>query len=272
MRLDNAIERAFRSDRAVMVLSLAALTALAWIYLFWDAGRMAAMAPGGDAANMPGMEMPMAAAGLSFGAVLMVFTMWSVMMVGMMVPSVAPTILLYANMARRGREAGKTLPAAWVFTAGYLAAWTGFSLVVTLLQLALSQFGLISPMMASTNAWLTGGLLIVAGIYQWLPLKDVCLEFCRSPLAVLIGHWRPGAKGAFIMGFENGLYCVGCCWALMLLLLAGGVMNLGLVALVAGFVIVEKLLPFGQHTARAAGLLLVALGLWTLLGGASVFT
>lgn len=265
MRLDSVIERAFRSDRAVMALSLAALTAIAWIYLFWDASQMAATAPMGEAMSMPGMPTP-AAPALTFGAALMVFAMWSIMMVGMMVPSVAPTILLYANMVRSNREAGKALPAAWIFTAGYLIAWTGFSLAVTALQLALSKFGLISPMMASTSVWLTGGLLITAGIYQLLPLKDVCLEFCRSPMAVLLGRWRPGKSGAFLMGLENGLYCVGCCWALMLLLLAGGVMNLGLVALVAGFVIVEKLFPYGQLTSRAAGFALIAAGLWALLG------
>jgi predicted metal-binding membrane protein len=256
MRLDAIIERAFRSDRTVMALSLAALTALAWLYLIWDASRMAAM---------PGMASQAVTLSLTTG--LMVFAMWAIMMVGMMVPSVAPTILLYANMVRRNREAGKSLPAAWIFTAGYLAAWAGFSLVVTLLQMVLSYFGLISPMMASTSAWLTGGLLVAAGVYQWLPLKDVCLEFCRSPMATLLGRWRPGPSGAFMMGLENGFYCVGCCWALMLLLFAGGVMNLGLVALIAGFVIVEKLFPYGQYTARIAGLVLIAVGLWILVTG-----
>ena len=264
MRLDSVIERAVRSERGVMVVALAALTALAWIYLYWDASRMAAMAPSaGD--GMPGMAMP--PPGLNLAAAVMVFVMWTIMMIGMMVPSVAPTILMYAGMVRRNREAGRALPAAWIFTAGYLAAWTIFSLAVTLLQLALAQFGLISPMMASTSHWLTGGLLIAAGLYQWLPLKDVCLEFCRSPLATLMGRWRPGAKGAFLMGLENGFYCVGCCWALMLLLFAGGVMNLALVALIAGFVLIEKVFPYGQLTARVAGVLLVTAGLWVLWTG-----
>ena len=257
MRLDRAVEGAFRHDRVILVLSLLGLTALAWGYLFWDAARMGDMA-----AAMAG-----APPGISIAAAAATFSMWSVMMIGMMTPSVAPTILLYAMMVRKNRERGQALPAASIFTAGYLIAWTGFSTLATALQLGLGQVALLSPIMISTSSWLTGTLLITAGIYQWLPIKDICLEYCRSPMHFILGRWRPGPFGALAMGIENGLFCVGCCWALMLLLFVGGVMNLGLVALIAGFVLAEKLLPLGQLTARAAGVVLTGLGIWTLWVG-----
>jgi predicted metal-binding membrane protein len=262
MRLDRAVEGAFRHDRVSLVLSRVGLTGLARGYLFWDAARMAEMSDVG----MGAMAMQ-AAPILDWPLALMTFVMWSVMMVGMMTPSVAPTILLYARMVRKNRERGEVLPAASIFTAGYLIAWTGFSALATALQLGLGQVALLSPMMVSTSAWLTGTLLIAAGLYQWLPIKDICLKFCRSPMHFILGRWRSGPFGALAMGLENGLYCVGCCWALMLLLFAGGVMNLGLVALIAGFVIAEKLLPLGQLTARAAGAVLIGLGVWSLWGG-----
>ncbi len=258
MSFDRAVVAALRHERVTILLSLVALTALAWSYLFWDAARMGAM-------EMPGMAMP--APALGWPLALITFLMWTIMMIGMMVPSVAPTVLLYAAMVRENRARGRALAPAHMFTAGYLLSWTAFSLVVTALQLLLMRLALVSPMMVSTSAWLTGGILIAAGLYQWLPLKDACLRFCRSPMHFIVGRWQPGNMGALRMGAENGLYCVGCCWALMLVLFAGGVMNLGLCALVAGFVILEKLLPFGHLTARAAGVVLIGLGAWTLAGG-----
>jgi len=147
-----------------------------------------------------------------------------------------------------------------VFTAGYLAMWTAFSLAATLLQAGLEAAALVTPMMVSDSRWLSGGLLVVAGIYQWLPVKEACLEKCRAPLQFFLFRWRPGAVGAFRMGAEHGAYCTGCCWALMLLLFTAGVMNLIWVALIAAFVFVEKLLPPGRLIGRLAGLGLVLAG------------
>ena len=157
------------------------------------------------------------------------------------------------------------LPAVWVFASGYLAVWTGFSLLAALLQVGLEQAALLTPMMVSASRSLSAAVLIAAGIYQWLPLKAACLSRCRNPLEFFVTRWRTGAGGAFRMGAEHGLFCVGCCWMLMLLLFVAGVMNLLWVALIAGFVFVEKLLPAGKFASRFAGAALVLSGFFLLL-------
>ncbi len=245
-----ALKSGIASERAVALAGLVAVTALAWAYL----AREAALTTGGAVAD--------AAAGIwSPGSIVLTFVMWTVMMAGMMLPSAAPAILLYDTIARRNAERGVALAGVSVFAAGYLAAWTAFGLGATLLQLALRDARLLTVGLASANAWLTGGILTLAGIYQWLPIKHACLDKCRNPLELFVTRWRPGAPGAFVMGVEHGAFCVGCCWALMLLMFAAGVMNLAVVALIAGFVFVEKILPRGETTTRVAGVGLVAAGL-----------
>ncbi|MGH8673619.1 MAG: DUF2182 domain-containing protein [Burkholderiales bacterium] len=209
---------------------------------------------------MAGMQHAVAA-----GTVALTFGMWSVMMVGMMLPSAAPTILLYGALVRKSGERGTVLPAVWIFTSGYLAAWTGFSLAATLPHLALEQAAFMTPMMESANRGLSAAILIAAGIYQWLPVKDVCLRKCRHPIEFFATRWRAGVGGAFRMGVEHGMYCVGCCWMLMLLLFVAGVMNLVWVALIAGFVFVEKLLPAEKFTSRFASAALILSGLVLLI-------
>jgi predicted metal-binding membrane protein len=194
------------------------------------------------------------------GAFALMFLMWFVMMAGMMLPSAAPTVLLYASMVRKNAERGTVLPAAWIFVSGYVLVWAVFSLAATVLHALLEHAGLVTPMMTPASRWLTGGLLVVAGIYQFTPLKDLCLTQCRNPVQFLMARWRPGPAGALRMGLAHGAYCVGCCWALMLLLFAVGVMNLIWVAMIAAFVFVEKLLPAGRITARFAGAALIAVG------------
>jgi predicted metal-binding membrane protein len=191
--------------------------------------------------------------------------MWAVMMVGMMLPSAAPTILLYATLVRKQSPGSVLLPAVWVFTSGYLAAWTAFSIAAAALQVALEHGMLVTSAMISSSRALSAGVLIAAGIYQVLPLKQLCLANCRSPLAFLTMRWRPGAIGAFRMGLEHGIYCVGCCWVLMLLLFVAGVMNLLWVALIAAFVFAEKLLPWPRHVSRFATIALLGAGVWVAL-------
>lgn len=250
--------------RLAVVASLTGIVILSWFYLWEEAARMESMAA--SAAEMAAAAMPPmpAASPWSAGSLLPTFLMWAIMMCGMMIPSAAPAILLYASIVRKNRERGSTLPSAWIFTAGYLAVWTVFSLAAALLQAGLGASALLTPMMASDSRWLSGGLLILAGIYQWLPVKEACLEKCRAPLQFFLFRWRAGAAGAFRMGAEHGAFCVGCCWAIMLLLFAVGVMNLLWVALIAGLVLVEKLLPGGRLTGRLIGIALVA-------GGAAMF-
>jgi predicted metal-binding membrane protein len=191
--------------------------------------------------------------------------MWAVMMVGMMLPGAAPTILAYGALVRKNGERGAVLPAAWIFISGYLAVWTGFSVAATLLQIALEKAALLTPMMVSANRGLSAAILVAAGIYQWLPFKARCLRHCQNPLQFFLTHWRPGAAGTLRMGVESGTWCLGCCWALMLILFVAGVMNLLWIALITGFVLVEKLLPAGRFGSTVSGALFVLAGLVVLL-------
>ncbi len=157
------------------------------------------------------------------------------------------------------------LPAVWVFTSGYLAVWTVFSAAATALQTVLAEALLLTPMMVSSSRGLSAAILVAAGIYQWLPVKEVCLRKCRQPMEFLVTHWRSGTGGALRMGAEHGMYCVGCCWMLMLLLFVAGVMNLVWIAAIAAFVFVEKLLPAGRFATGFAGVALVLSGVYLLL-------
>jgi len=188
--------------------------------------------------------------------------MWAVMMVAMMLPSAAPMILLFAAITRRNRAKGHVMAPTGVFAGGYLVAWAGFSLAATGLQWGFDSLALLSPMMVSTSAVLSGAILIAAGLYQWTPLKHACLAHCRSPLYFLGHHWRKGTGGAFVMGIHHGFYCVGCCWVMMALLFVGGVMNLLLIAAIALVILIEKVAPRGDVVGRVGGVVLVLLGLY----------
>lgn len=190
----------------------------------------------------------------------LMFLMWTVMMVGMMVPSAAPMTLLYGAVARKAAAQGSPLAPTAVFVAGYLSMWALFSAAATAAQWGLERAALLSPAMVATSPALGAALLIAAGIYQLTPLKRACLRHCRSPAHFLSGHWRGGTTGAFRMGLEHGAYCLGCCWVLMGLLFVGGVMNLLWIAAIALFVLVEKLVPHGVGGGRLAGIAMIAAG------------
>jgi predicted metal-binding membrane protein len=192
--------------------------------------------------------------------------MWTVMMVAMMTPAAAPMIATFAAVRRRRATTGRVAVPTAIFVVGYLTVWTVFSVLAALAQTWLHSKALLSAAMAPTTPLLGGMLLITTGVYQWTPLKRVCLRACRSPLAFLTTRWREGRRGAVAMGLDHGLYCLGCCWALMALVFAAGVMNLGWVALVAVAVLVEKVAPRGDAVGRLAGLLLFVAGLRMLLG------
>jgi predicted metal-binding membrane protein len=246
-----------------------ALTALAWIYLFVVAAEMTAPA----AMNMPGMEgmdMPgMAMRGpVNLGReFVFAFLMWAVMMVGMMTPSAAPMILLYARVARQAAGVGKVFAPTGIFALGYLLTWTAVAAIAAAVQVGLARGGLLNPMLESTNSVLNGLLLLAAGAYQWLPFKDLCLTQCRSPLSFVQRHggFRGSIGGALKLGVRHGLYCVGCCWVLMALLFVGGVMNLAWVAGLAIVVLLEKVAVEGRLLSRVLGLALVAGGLILLI-------
>jgi predicted metal-binding membrane protein len=253
------LQALLRRDRLIVVAGLAVLTALSWLYLVWMAAAM-------DMGRMAEVAMPRLRSWNPIDLVLM-FAMWTVMMIGMMTPSASPMILLVAAVNRRRQQDAGPLGPTGAFVAGYLAVWTAFSLVATLLQWGLEQAALLSPMMVSTSPVLGGCLLIAAGLYQWTPYKDVCLSHCRSPLGFLMHHWRKGVGGAFVMGIEHGAFCLGCCWLLMGLLFFGGVMNLLWVAGIAMLVLLEKVVPSGPLLGRMTGALLLLAGIALLARG-----
>jgi predicted metal-binding membrane protein len=260
----SGLERALARDRRLIAVALAALAVLAWSYLLVlsrpmsDAG-MSAAAPMPDMPAMPGMP-GMGAAGASVPSFALTTLMWWTMMIGMMVPSAAPMILLYGNVQRRQLAAESPRLRVALFTAGYLAAWAAFSALAAGAQIALTRLALLAPIELTLTARLGALVVALAGIYQLTPLKNVCLRRCRSPAEFLSSHWRAGSAGALRMGVDHGLYCVGCCWLLMGLLFVAGIMNLLSVAAIAVYVLIEKLLPHGEKTAQIGGamLLLVA--------------
>jgi predicted metal-binding membrane protein len=253
------LKKLARPDRTIIVLNAAAVALLGWAYLFYQGWAMEHM-------DLVTMAMPSTGA-WGFADVILVFAMWAVMMVAMMVPSVISVLLIFAAIVRARHAQGRIFVPSWVFLAGYLVSWTGFSLSATLAQWGLHSLALISPMMVGTNSLLGGFLLITAGVYQWTPLKHACLRHCRSPLQFLSTCWQDGTAGAFLMGVRHGTYCLGCCWLLMAVLFAVGVMNLGWIATLSIFVLVEKMIPRGFSLAKAGGVLLVIWGGWLAFSG-----
>jgi len=266
---DTALETVLRRDRLVVAGALGVIAALAWAYVLWLAADM----------DMGGMDMTglrmipagigiMAPANAPWKAIefAFVFAMWAVMMVGMMAPSATPMILMYARVARQGQAEGKPFAATGWFAAGYFLVWTGFSLAATTAQWGFERAALLDSQMASASNVLGGIVLILAGIYQWTPLKDVCLAQCQSPLGFLMRHggFRRDVAGCVLLGIHHGGYCVGCCWLLMALLFVGGVMNVLWIALLALLVLVEKVAPFGRWVARAVGIACAGAGAWML--------
>jgi predicted metal-binding membrane protein len=244
------LEYLLRRDRLFVAIGLTAVVALAWLYLVTGAGIDT------DMADMS-MDMPMPWSP-SYAALM--FVMWWVMMIAMMVPSAASMVLLFAAIKRKQTTAISPFVEAWVFLAGYLLLWAGFSLVAALAQWELERVGLMSMAMESTSAVFGGAILVAAGLYQFTPIKNSCLRYCQSPVLFLSRHWRPGAAGALRMGLQHGSYCVGCCWFLMALLFVSGMMNLVWITGIALYVASEKLLPLGQWFGRVAGVGLIGSG------------
>ena len=261
-----------RRDRIVIILAFTLLTALAWGYLLWLSADMAMggvdmsdfrMIPSGMGLVVPA-RAPWQATEFTF-----VFVMWAVMMVGMMTPSATPMVLMYARVGRHTAAQGTPFAATVWFVAGYFLVWLAFALLATLVQWALERTALPDAWMASTSNVLGGLVFLAAGTYQWTRLMKICLTQCQMPFAFVMGHggFRSDSPGALMLGLRHGAYCVGCCWALMALLLAGGVMNVLWIVLLALLILLEKVTSFGQLIAPIAGIGLVAEGVWLLSMG-----
>lgn len=237
---------------AAIVLSVIA----AWVYLI--EGPMPGSMSGEGMAGMAMAATTVTSWGWKEG--LLLFLMWAVMMVAMMLPSAAPMILLFSRISAARSARGDRATPVTFFAAGYLSAWGAFSAIAAFIQWTLHSFAVLSPAMRTSSHIAGAAILIGAGIYQWLPVKQTCLSHCRSPLGFLSTSWREGRAGAVRMGLEHGAFCVGCCWMLMALLFVAGVMNLAWVAVLSAIVLVEKALPGGPVVARAAGALLIVAG------------
>lgn len=260
-----AIERLLRRHDAIVLLAIALLCALAWLYTVrgaglgmspWEMTRFALFPHRHWAAldaGMAGMAMSQTPWGL-------LAAMWLAMMVAMMAPSAAPTVLLYARVQRQSPGVAPT----GVFALGYLLAWLAFSLLAASVHWLLEHAGAFSSMgMGLHSRWASGSVLLLAGSYQFSPFKQRCLSQCRAPAEFLSRHWRPGVLGALRLGVLHGAYCVGCCGVLMALLFVGGVMNLAWIAALTILVLLEKWLPAGGGVARGVGVLLLAWGIAT---------
>jgi predicted metal-binding membrane protein len=242
-------------DRMIVLSGLTAAVTLAWAYVLCLSWGMEHMDAGVATAIMPSMT--------NWGAIdlLLVLMMWAIMMAAMMLPSIVPMVLFFTSLSRQRRAQQLPYVHTSVFVLGYLVVWSGFSVFATLTQWGLLEARLVTPMMVSATPLLGGSLLVIAGVFQFTPLKRACLSKCASPLGFLLTEWRDGTLGAWIMGLRHGAYCVGCCWLLMALLLVFGVMNVLWIAVLSSYVVLEKMLPQVRWLPFAEGLLMVGWGI-----------
>ena len=251
-----ALIRLFKQQNIILALGIIIIASLGWLYVF----HVTSISSNGVQDNLMNVMSPEKQL-WNFRDGMSAFIMWSVMMAAMMLPSAMPMILVFATVNRRRHSLVKEVVPTWMFVSGYILMWIFFSLIVALIQLTLHNFSLISVDMSIINPFLGGIILVFAGIYQFTPVKEVCLKNCQSPLGFIMENWRDGKFGAFIMGLHHGLYCIGCCWILMILLFVAGVMNLSWVAIIALFIFLEKVLITKRWLSKIAGVLLVIWGI-----------
>ena len=239
-------------DRVILLSGLGIVTLLAWIYLL------------NRACAMKGPALGTTWTSDYFIAML---AMWVIMMIGMMVPSAIPMVLIHAGIAHKAARDGLAAAPTWLFVLGYVLIWSLFGIGATVAQWGLDRASLLDPMMMTKSSILGGILLLVAGLYQLTPVKEACLRHCRSPVNFIANGWRPGRLGAIRMGLAHGLYCLGCCWVLMCLLFFGGVMSIWWIGGLTLFVLLEKVMPYGRLGGSILGLLLAAWGAVLLFSG-----
>jgi predicted metal-binding membrane protein len=262
--LTGVLEQVLRRDRAVVATALVLVTAASWAWILAGAGMGMS---GIEMTRHTLMDMDMMGPGAwDAGYVLLMFFMWWIMMIAMMLPSATPVILLAAALNRRADVGRRPFGSAAAFVTGYLSAWALFSMIAVAAQRLLQASGMISGMLHSNSNALTAALLLTAGAWQFTPWKRACLRHCRGPVDLLTGSGGKGTGGAVAIGVRHGLYCLGCCWFLMLLLFVGGVMNLLWIAGLAVYVWVEKVLPPGEAIGRIMGGVLIVWGAAVLAG------
>jgi len=242
-----------KTQQALSVIALTALAACSWYFLVETENAMRVMS--GDGLFMDIMWMMMEPSD-SVRYLSVTTTMWVVMMIAMMVPVVMPMVVVFRQLDR----GASTEFDAVLFAIGYLLAWFGFSVAAAVLQWLLHGAGSLHGDLLSLRPLVAAGLLMVAGAYQLTPLKEVCLEKCRSPIGFFLANWRAGRVGAVRMGLHHGLFCIGCCWMLMLIMFVGGAMSVITMALLSAFILAERVLPAGPWVARLPGVALIVWG------------
>ena len=240
-------------------VALALIAAASWIFLLASERAMLAMRGDGPIMAMmwammdPSVVAPYLAASV---------TMWVVMMVAMMIPAVLPMAMVFRGMHKGRHATAETL----LFTSGYLIVWSFFAIIGAMLQWLLHSNGWLRGHLLEAGAPLMALILVAAGLYQLTPLKAACLTHCRSPIGFFMAHWRDGRTGAILMGAQHGLYCLGCCWMLMLLMFVGGAMSVTTMALLSVFILAERLLPAGPWVSRLPGVVMLSAGTAIALG------
>jgi predicted metal-binding membrane protein len=258
--VSDGLQRLLRHDRIIVALALALVAIASWIYLLMGAGMGMS---GFEMTRHTLMKMDMMEMAIWTPAyAALMFFMWWLMMVAMMLPSATPIILLATALNRRADSDRSPFGPSAAFLAGYLLVWSVFSLLAVLLQWTLQKTDLLSGMLYITNPILSAFLLMIAGVWQFTPLKQSCLRHCRGPIDFLTRYRRPGIPGGIVMGVQHGLFCLGCCWFLMVLLFVGGVMNLYWIAGLALYVWIEKVMVAGVKFSRIMGAILI---LWSLV-------
>lgn len=246
--------------QSFVLLSILAVILTAWLYLFHQHWQMT---------SLPMSEMWMPPSEVSawqardFG---LVYLMWAVMMAAMMLPTAIPMILVFTKICQRRYSACPLIVVSFILA--YLLVWFLFSILLSLLQWQMHGLHFLSPMMDNRSIHLAAAIFLLAGVYQFTPLKNTFLQYCRTPMGFLLTEWRDGAGGSFYMGFKHGMVCLGCCWMQMLIMFAVGVMNLLGMAFITLLVMLEKMAPLKrQLISRLVGILFISWGIWLLQFG-----
>lgn len=265
--MSSGVEAVLKRDRALLVSAIALLFLLSGLYTVYGVGMNMSAVEMTAMSGMKDMPGPASPGDWPVAYAVLVFLMWWVMMIAMMLPSVAPTILLYAALLRHAGKTANVPLTANIFLTGYLFIWAVFSALAGALQWGLEYHSYVSATMMTLISSFWGGMvLLAAGVFQFSPLKAACLEHCRTPAQFLAERNRPGFVGAFQMGVEHGVYCLGCCWFLMVLLFVGGIMNLFWIVGLAAYVAVEKLTGFGERVSKIVGAILMGWGVYVMIG------
>jgi len=202
----------------------------------------------------------------SFSAAAVTASMWSAMTLAMMLPSASPMILTYAEIAETAARKSERIVSPLVIAAGYASVWLVFSLLATVIQIVLTRAALLNTGTASASGILAGAIFIGAGVYQFSALKHACLTHCQNPFPFFFTNWATTPGGVFRLGVEQGLYCLGCCWAMMMVMFAVGAMNVAWMAGLAAVMTIEKLLT-GRRFAHGVGVALIVVGTGIAVSG-----